>query len=181
MYKRTSRQNKLMIWAVMVAGLFFLIAGSESPAQTTPDDSAAPPLRVVSREELARLGLQRDVKRRTQATLDLMAARLTKAEALIQSEQFDEMYKELGGFHGLLENNLDFLNAGNKDSGKVLNNFKRFEMGLRQFRPRLEMIRRNIPLRYEHYLQTLIQYVREARAKAVEPLFGDSVVPKTKP
>ncbi|MEK7855704.1 MAG: hypothetical protein AAB288_06415, partial [Acidobacteriota bacterium] len=64
--------------------------------------------------------------------------------------------------------------------GKVLNNFKRLEIGLRQFRPRLELIRRGIPSEYEPYLRSLIQYVRDARAKAVEPLFGDSVVPRVR-
>ena len=65
--------------------------------------------------------------------------------------------------------------------GKVSNNYKRFEMGLRQFRPRLELIRRSIPVMYEPYVRNLITYLREARAKAVEPLFSDTVVPKNKP
>jgi hypothetical protein len=54
-------------------------------------------------------------------------------------------------------------------------------MGLRQFRPRLELIRRDIPVKYEAYVRNLIIYLREARAKAVEPFFSDTIVPRNKP
>lgn len=162
--------------------ILILLASSDLVyAQAVSDDAAPPPLKLLSKDELVRLGLASDVKKRTQAALELMAVRLTKAEAAIAQENLDQMYKELGGFHGLMENMLLFLNAGDKGSGKVLNNFKRFEMGLRQFRPRLELIRRDMPVRYEPYVRDLILYVREARAKAVEPLFSNSVVPTTKP
>lgn len=145
-----------------------------------PVDTAPPPLKTVSKAELAQLQATKDVKKRTQTALDLMAARLKQAEVLIAQEQLDQMYKELGGFHGLMDNTMAFLNASDRDSGKVLNNFKRFEIGLRQLRPRLELIRRDIPSSYEPYVRNLIQYLRDARAKAVEPLFGDSVMPRTK-
>lgn len=143
-------------------------------------DIAPPPLKIVSKEERAQLDAVIDVKRRTKLALELMYGRLKQAEALHSQEQFDDMFKQLGGFHGLMDNMLAFLENSDKDSRKVLDNYKRLEIGLREFRPRLELIRRDLPQRYELYVRNLIKYVRDARAKAVEPLFSNSVVPKTK-
>ncbi len=105
-----------------------------------------------------------------------MDARLAKAETFNNQRQYTQMFDELGGFHALVDDTLNYLHSHDTDSGKVLNNFKRLEMSLRQFAPRLELIRRDLPLRYELYVRKLIIYVREARSKAVEPLFDNSVV-----
>ncbi len=150
-------------------------------AQIESDDPAPPPLKFVTKADLARLEAVTDAKKRTQLALDLMSERLKAAETLGAQDQLDEMYKELGGFHGIMDNTLAYLDRSDQNRGKVLNNYKRFEIGLREFRPRLELIRRDIPVRYEAYVRNLIVYLREARAKAVEPLFGDSVVPRNKP
>jgi hypothetical protein len=171
----------LPICLVFVIAFFLCLFAPDASAQPIPDDIAPPPLKFVAKDELSRLDAITDVKKRTQTALELMSTRLKQAETLMAQEQLDDMYKELGGFHGLMDNTLAFLDKSDQDSGKVLNNYKRFEIGLRQFRPRLELIRRDIPLRYEQYVRNLIIYLRDARAKAVEPLFSDSVVPKTKP
>ena len=62
----------------------------------------------------------------------------------------------------------------------MLNNFKRFEIGSANIAPRLELIRRDLPLKYEFYVRSLAVYLRNARAKAVEPLFSDTIVPPSK-
>ena len=54
---------------------------------------------------------------------------------------------------------------------------KRFEIGLRGFAPRIERLRREVPARYELYIRTLGIYVRDARSKALEPMFGNAVRP----
>lgn len=161
-----------------VGFVLFLALFSASSFAQPPLDTVPPPLKTVSKAEISMLDASKDVKKRTQTALELMAARLKQAEMFIAQENLDQMYKELGGFHGLMDNTMAFLNGSDRDSGRVLNNFKRFEIGLRQFRPRLELIRRDIPSNYEPYVRNLIMYVRDARTKAVEPLFGDSVIPK---
>jgi len=110
-----------------------------------------------------------------------MDARLLNAESLNAREDYGEMFNELGRFHALVDNTLNFLNRKNSDSGKVLNNFKRIELSLRKYITRLELIRRDLPVKYEFYVRTLIKYIRDARTKAVEPLFDDTVVPENKP
>ena len=110
-----------------------------------------------------------------------MEARLVKAEQFGAREQYREMFDELGGFHALVDDTLEFLNSSNNDSGKVLNNFKRIELSLRKYITRLELIRRDLPIRYELYVRRLVRYIRDARTKAVEPLFDDTVLPEKKP
>jgi len=179
MFWKIARSGSVLRLVTGVAVFAVLAIGAA--AQIDGDDTAPPPLKFVTKADLAKLEATTDVKKRTQTALDLMSERLKMAETLGTQDQLDEMYKELGGFHGIMDNTLAFLDSSDKSRGKVLNNYKKFEMGLRQFRPRLELIRRDIPVRYEAYVRNLIVYLREARAKAVEPLFSDSVVPRNKP
>ena len=149
--------------------------------QADPLDQAPPPLRTVSKEEKTQLSDLVDVKNHTRLALDLMNGRLVQAEHLNSATDFDGMFKELGGFHGLLDNTFEFLGKQNSNNGKVLDNYKRLELGLRAFTPRLETIRRDLPPRYEDYVHKLIVYVRDSRSKAVEPMFGNTVVQPRKP
>ena len=176
--QRTRSIFYLFSGAVLLCSL-----GTIAWAQPINDDTAPPPLKFMSKDEQARLEAETDVKKRTRLALELMSVRLKQAEALQAQDRLDEMYKELGGFHGLMDNTLEFLDKSDQDNRKVLNNYKRFEIGLREFRPRLELIRRDIPIRYEPYVRNLIVYLRAARTKAIAPLFSDSVVPRarTKP
>jgi hypothetical protein len=86
------------------------------------------------------------------------------------------MFGELGAFHALVDKTLDYLDRNDNGGGKVLNNFKRVEMTLRAFLPRLEVIRRDLPERFEPYVRDLAKSVRKARSRAVDPLFSDTVV-----
>lgn len=173
---KTRRTIRFGLLGTCVLFLLHLSVGV-TLGQTEEQDIAPPPLKFVSKEELAQLNIVTDVKKRTKLALQLMTGRLAQAETFHTQEQLDDMFKQLGGFHGLMDNTLAFLDSSDKDSGKVLNNYKRFEIGLREYRPRLELIRRDLPLRYEFYVRNLIRYLRDARAKAVEPLFSDTVVP----
>lgn len=144
-------------------------------------DEEPPPIKILSKDEKSQLNAETDVKRRTKLSLDLMEARLVKAETFGTAENYPAMYAELGGFHALMDNTVNFLSNSDRDSGKVLNNFKRVELNLRKYISRLELIRRELPVRYEPYVRKLTKYVREARSRAVEPLFDDTVVPNNKP
>jgi hypothetical protein len=102
-----------------------------------------------------------------------MDARVKIAEQYVPQEQYEMVFRELGGFHALVLDALEFLSDSDSDKKKVLDNFKRFEIGLRTFTVRLELIRREMPPQREYYVRLLLREMREARAKAVEPLFGD--------
>jgi hypothetical protein len=145
--------------------------------QNESQDTAPPPLKIISKNEQSQLNAETEVKRRTKLSLELMEARLLRAEEYGTKENYGEMFTELGGFHALMDNTIAFLNDSDTNKGKVLNNFKRVELSLRKYVTRLELIRRNLPIKYELYVRKLVKYVREARSKAVEPLFGETVLP----
>ena len=151
--------------------------GSKTIPESEYADAAPPPVRLMSKEERSQLSSETDIKDRTKLALTLMNARLTRAEEFNSKGDFTQMYNELGGFHALMDNTLNFLYGNSRGRDSVLNNFKRFEIGLRAFGPRIGVIRREIPLEFDPYLKSLIRYLRDARTKAVEPLFADTVVP----
>ena len=139
-------------------------------------DTAPPPLKILSKEETRQLNAETDIKKRTKLALDLMEIRLKKAEDLNSQQRFSEMFEELGGFHAVVDKTLDFLDRNDDRGGKVLSNFKRMEMSLRAFLPRLELIRRDLPEKYEFYVRDLGKSIRKARGRAIDPLFGEMVV-----
>lgn len=142
---------------------------------------APPPVKFISKEEKLQLEGESNVKKHLQLALNLMEARLKNAETLTTENNYREALNTLGGFQILLENTLSFLSRNDTENDKVQNNLKRLELALREQTPRLEVMRRAMPSSYAYYVQKLIKTVREARTKAIEPLFGDSVVPEKKP
>jgi hypothetical protein len=154
--------------------IFALLAASDLSAQDViPHDAAPPPLKLLSKAEKEQLGSAKNVKERTKLSLELMDARVKVAEQYMPQERLEMVFRELGVFHGLVDDALEFLSTSDSDKKKILDNFKRFELGLRTFTVRLELIRRDMPPQREYYLRLLLREMREARAKAVEPLFGD--------
>lgn len=168
-------RRKLIFFYFLLS--LFVFCFTDASAQEEPKDSAPPPLKILFKEEKTQLEGEENIKKRTKLALELMEARLKKAEELNSQNSYNAMFTELGGFHALMDNTLNFLNRNDNGGGKVLNNYKRMELSLRSFIARLEVIRRELPLKYEFYVRGLIKKVRDARTKAVEPLFDDSVVP----
>ena len=145
--------------------------------QTDEVELAPPPLRVLEKGDKEQLDREKDIGSRTKLSLKLMEGKLAKAEVHNNSQSFEEMLRELGHFLALIDDSLEFLSRNNKGSGKVLDNFKRLEIGLRKFIPRVEVVRRDLPLKYEDYVRKLMIRIRDARSKATEPLFGVTVLP----
>jgi hypothetical protein len=167
----TTPTGKVVILSFLI---FAVLAVSDLSAQDViPPDAAPPPLKLLSKAEREQLGGAKDVKERTKLSLELMDARVKIAEQYVPQERLEMVFRELGGFHALVDDALAYLAGSDSNKKKVLDNFKRFELGLRTFTHRLELIRREMPPQREYYLRLLLREMREARARAVEPLFGD--------
>ncbi len=173
---RTGKSLRLPI----IVFVLFCSLGLTAFAQDDPPDTVPPPSRVISKEEISKLAAQEDIKDRTRLALDLMEARMKLAESALGREDFDLVHRELGGFQFLMDDALDYLNRRNNDSGAIRSSFKRYEIGIRAFTPRLELIRREVPTRYEPYLLKLLRYLRDARTKAIEPQFGETATTNSK-
>ena len=177
-WTRSLLEKGLLLFAFMAA-VCILPTFAQPPEDEDDFDpnAAPPPVKAMSNSERSQLEAEHDLKDRTKLALALMSSRLSKAEELNAKSDFGAMYDELGGFHALMDDTLDFLSHTAKRD-KTLDTLKRFEMTLRTFAPRLGLIRRDLPSEYDHYVRSLIRYLRDARSKAIEPLFGDSVVPQ---
>jgi len=176
----SKRRNSLLFYLLPVALCLLtsvdLRAQEEEPV---PDNIAPPAVRAISKEEKTALAGLSDVKLRTKLTIDLMEARLKKAEEFKTSEAYPDLLTQLASFQALLDDGLKFLNRNDSGRGKVMDTFKKFEMALRTFTPRLEIIRREVPDSYAYHVRKLLITVRDARAKAVEPMFSSTVVPSS--
>ncbi len=168
---------------ITIAGfaLLFTVHCSLFTVLAQDDEPIPPPPIIVTKEERQKLDAQTDVKERTKLSLDLMNARLTVAEKFSTAQDFESMFRELGGFQGLLDNAMERLERQSGNDRKVLDNYKRFSLGIRGFSTRLEGIRRDMPLRYEDYVRKLLIHLRDLQTKAAEPFFKDTVVPNQKP
>lgn len=180
-YSKFGFHRYVTVKFVSSLSLVLLMLGCSSVfSQDIPADTEPPPLKVISKEEREKLHQETKMKERTKLGLELMDVRLQNAEELFTKREYAEMFKELGRFHALVDNALAFLQRNDTGKGKVLDNYKRFEIGLRAFLPRLEIIRRDLPLNFEYYVRSLIKNVRDARRDAVDPMFGDTVLPKNR-
>jgi len=173
-YKRIISGSLLILLGALC--LVFDVSAQESE----PREVMPPPLKFISKEEKKLLEAETDVKSRTKLALTLIDAKLKEAEFLSAQQKYQEMFERLGNFHALVDHTLDFLDRNDNGRGKVLNNFKRLEISLRTYLTRIELIRRDLPLEYEFYVRNLGKHIRNARAKAVEPFFSETIVPNNK-
>ena len=173
--KKTAACSRLLFFVSALTFSFSLFTFAQ---ELSPTETAPPPLKILPKGEKDQLEAQKEIKDRTKLALELMDSRLKKAEELDTQNKFPEMYDELGKFHALMDYTFNFLYRSDDGSRKVLNNFKRFEIGIRAYAPRIEVVRRNLPIRYESYLRSLIKQIRDTRGKAVDAFFDDSVVPQ---
>ena len=148
-----------------------------TPVAAQEDDPAPPPVKFVSKDERARLDGETELRTKTKLAVNMLNVSIDTAEKLSTTEDFDGMFRELGHFRGLLEYTLRFLQQQDAKLDKTLDSYKRLEIFLRGVAIQLETIRRELPLRYDDYVRELAVFVRDARRKALEPLFGDTVVP----
>ncbi|HYN85671.1 MAG TPA: hypothetical protein VER32_10475 [Pyrinomonadaceae bacterium] len=174
--------------ALLVAGaLVCAVAVSVLPAARgqqgpTLQPEPAPPMKYITAQERARLAAEGDdTKDRTRLSLELAEARLAQAEQLTAAARFLEASGSLGIYQAIIEDALRFLQrTGVPVNGKVPNKFrdlyKRVELALRGHGPRLETIRRQTPSEEAGNARAAYEYVRQARALALESFYGETVL-----
>ncbi|MBV9242493.1 MAG: hypothetical protein JO314_10845, partial [Acidobacteria bacterium] len=101
---------------------------------------------------------------------------IAAAEKLSTAQDPTGAFKQLGMFEGLMDESLTYLEKNDLTQNKTLDALRKLEIGLRAFMPRLESIRRILPLNCDDYVRKLMKNLRDARAKAVDPMFSDNVV-----
>lgn len=137
--------------------------------------TAPPPLKIVSREERARIDGADDSKGRIRTTIELAELRLAKAEVLTSDHNFEGATEELGKYEALIDNALNYLSPMLRDKNKTRDLYKRLELALRAHGPRLTAIRRTTPLEYAVWIKGLEEFARKGRTEALNSFYGQTV------
>ena len=176
---RESQRTLFLFTTVLL--LTFACASSASAQNETPTPqptplTAPPPLKVIPRDERARLDQTKDPKDRLRLTLDLAVAHLTRAEQFTNQTEFEKAQEEVGMYHALIENTLAVLGDLKRDSGKTRDLYKRLEMALRAHGPRLTSMRRVTPLEFAVWIKKVEDFARAGRTEALNSFYGHTVV-----
>ena len=137
--------------------------------------TAPPPLKIVSREERARIDGADDSKGRIRTTIELAELRLAKAEVLTSEQDFEGATGELGKYEALIDDALNYLSPMLRDKNKTRDLYKRLELALRAHGPRLTAIRRSTPLEYAVWIKELEEFARKGRTEALNSFYGHTV------
>ena len=151
--------------------------GQTNDAPAAEIEDVPPPVIAASAAELQQLKTAADYKQHTQLCLELADTRLQRAEAETGAANYQAVLTDLAGYRALIENGLKFLQSNGDDSKKTRDNFKKMELALRAHTPRLETLRRAAPFEFAVRLKTVLDYAKEARGRALDSFFSDSVLP----
>ena len=156
-------------------------AQSEQPQPQPTPLTAPPPLKVIIKEERAQLDQTKDQKDRLKLTIDLAVSHLAKAEELTNQTEYEKAQEEVGMYHALIENSLEFLGALKRDSGKTRDLYKRLELALRAHGPRLTAMRRVTPIEFAVWIKKVEDFARDGRTEALNSFYGHTVLREQKP
>ncbi len=179
-FARRGRLSRGGLASLCLASLFILgvqASYAQDAEDRLPEGVVPPPLNLISKEEKNELAAESKLTNRTKLALNLIESRLTKSETSAENEEFQESLDQLGRFQALIRHTFFYLKENENEKGSF-KNFKRFEMTLRDFLPRLELLRRELPYKYGYHVEKMILFVRDARSNALEPLFADTVIPE---
>ena len=173
----------MILPVVKKSALLFLLAfvfvpgvrAQEAIPSPTPL-TAPPPPKIIAKEERLQLDQAGDSKARIRTTIDLAAARLTRAEQLTKEANYDAAGVEVGSYEALIQDALDFLDSIKRDSNKMRDLCKRLELALRAHGPRLTTMRRETPLEYAVWIKKVEEFARAARTEVLNTFYGHTVV-----
>lgn len=175
----------MTLFAVKISVVLLLVAvgsvsavhAQDAPAQPSPTPlTAPPPIKIITKEERSQIEQAGDSKSRIRMTIELAAARLTRAEQLTKQSSYDAASAEVGSYEALIQDSLDFIAGMKRDSNKTRDICKRLELALRGHGPRLTSMRRETPLEYAVWIKKVEEFARAARTEALNTFYGHTVV-----
>ena len=140
------------------------------------DETAPPPMKIISREERALIDAERDSKDRIKLTLELAAVHLTTTENETSRQDYEKAAAAAGRYWALVDDAFSFLKPMKSDSNKTRDLYKRVELALRAHGPRLATIRRTTPIEYSVWIKDIEDRARHGRTEALNSFYGQTVV-----
>jgi hypothetical protein len=148
-----------------------------SPQPQPTPLTAPPPFKTIFKEERAQIEMHtKDAGKRLKTTIEFAVSHLTLAEQHTTQADYDAAAAEVGMYHALVENALEFLSSFKRDSNKTRDLYKRLELALRAHGPRLTAMRRTTPLEFAVWIKKVEDFAREGRTEALNSFYGHTVV-----
>jgi len=142
----------------------------------SPQMSAPPPMKFVSRDEREQLNGAADPKAHTRIAIDLASEHLSHAEQFTSQKEYDAAAEEIGRYLGLIDDTLRFLSTMNSDKAKTRDLYRHLDIALRGQMPRLTVMRRTTPVEYAINIKAAEDFVRNARSDALDSFYGHTVI-----
>ena len=163
--------------ALLALVLFaFFPAITIAQEQRPHDQTAPPPLKVITRLERNQLNEAKDEKARVKLTIELAEAHLTNAETFTTQQQYDRAAAEFGMYWALIEDVFSFLKKIERDNNRRRDLYKRLELALRAHGPRFSISRRSTPAEYAVWVKEIEDFARKGRTEALNSFYGHTVL-----
>jgi len=159
---------------LLLATLFVPSVSAQDPRSL--DQTAPPPLKIITRSERSQLNLSKDQKARVKLTLELAETHLANIENHTSLQQYDGAATEAGMYWALIEDVLGFMKTVDRDSNRRRDLYKRLELTLRAHGPRLSIIRRSTPAEYAVWIKEIEEFTRNGRTEALNCFYGTTVI-----
>ena len=179
---RITRRRFVIAAPLLLLAFVFMPAvyAQESEPQATPQPTpltAPPPFKMIVKEESSALdAAAKDASKRLKLTIEFADGHLTRAEQHTSRENYEAASTEVGMYHALVENALQFLATFRRDTNKTRDLYKRLELALRADGPRLTAMRRTTPLEFAVWIKKVEDFARESRTEALNSFYGHTVV-----
>jgi len=172
--RRIAISAHLLLFALVCVPAVFAQEGQPQP-QPTPL-TAPPPFKTILKEERAQLDQTADASKRLKMAIEFSLVHLGLAEQHTAQTNYDNASAEVGMYHALIEDALEFLNTFKRDSNKTRDLYKRLELALRAHGPRLTAMRRTTPLEFAVWIKQVEDFARDGRTEALNSFYGHTVV-----
>lgn len=157
-----------MLFAVLYAS-----AGGQEPH--VQEQSAPPPLKIISRADRSQIDEADDAKDRVKKTLELSLIHLGETESQTSQREYTVAAAAAGRYWALVEDLFGFLRTMKTDSNKTRDLYKRVELALRAHGPRLSAVRRGTPAEYSVWIRKIEDFARDGRTEALNSFYGTTV------
>ena len=169
-------QSALPITLVILLLATLYIPALNGQEARSPQHTAPPPLKIITRAERAQLNEAKDEKARVKLTIELAETHLANVETQTTQQQYDAAAAEAGMYWALFEDVLGFMKKMERDNNKKRDLYKRLELALRAHGPRLNAVRRTTPSEYAVWIKELEDFARNSRTEALNSFYGHTVI-----
>ena len=179
---RFAETNQSVTTGSSVVLLLLLLCSAAAAQEPRPQDQTAPPpLKIITRLERNQLNETKDEKARLKLTIELAEAHLSNAENQTLQQQYDLAAAEAGMYWALIEDAFAFLKKIERDNNRRRDLYKRLELALRAHGPRLSIMRRTTPAEHAVWIKEIEDFARNGRTEALNSFYGHTVLREPQP